>query len=125
MNRPQNSDIKQVGTSENGKKILDRLTKKTIDGNHNPDRMFKETNAAFKFAIALAIKMNLEPIESRFSTSWASEALDADGRLSWLILSKYPDEAPFRLSQSLGEAGLQFIESSLNSGAKFIDLVQS
>lgn len=121
----QTSDIKQVGTSDNGKRILDRLTKKVLDGNHNPDRMFKETNAAFKFAVALAIKLDLDPIETRFSTSWASEALDNDGRLSWLILSNFPDSAPFRLSQSLGEAGLQHIDKMLNSGTTFIDLVES
>lgn len=124
MARQNISDIKQVGTSENGKRILDRLTKKVIEGNHNPDRMFKETNAAFKFAVALAIKLKLDPIETKFSTSWASEALDSDGRLSWLITSNFPESPPFRLSQSLGEAGLQYIDNALNSGSSFVDLVE-
>jgi hypothetical protein len=111
-------DIKQIGTSAAGKEVLEFLAEEM--------HWFDTQYSALKFAISVAIKFEI-PIDEKTSveTSHNVNTLDGDLVLKNILLDIYPDEAPYRKSQYLADAGLKFIYQKVKEEEwtldKFID----
>jgi len=98
MNR---SDKDTLGMTEDGRRLLERLKE---------DGIFKELVDGYRFAVALAIKRELEPALGEISTTttWNVGSFDGDQVLKDLISVLRPasGNTPYRYIERLADAGL-------------------
>lgn len=118
------TDIQQIGISDFGQQVVSKLCGDVEFRPGSKFKMFAQVRQCYKFAVAVAIKYELSPIEDvSFKTSQDGERLDPDGRLRSLIGYVYPDRKDqFRLSQGLAEAGFRLISEKLDKSETFNDI---
>jgi hypothetical protein len=79
-----------------------------------------------KFAVCIALANHLEPVTDRSTHDNAQRTidLDPDGDLKFLV-ENYEREVttPYRLVESLAEAGFRFIEQKIRDGRGLEDLI--
>jgi hypothetical protein len=97
-------DKNQIGVTPSGRETLDKLR----------GEYFASEKAAFQAAIALALELKLElSPEVGFETKWGlgtmSEIVEF---LSWYV----PTDTPARHAERLGDAGLSYIDSKIETG---------
>jgi hypothetical protein len=118
------NDLVQIGISEIGRTATSILLGEVELRPGVSVSMFSSARACYKFAVAVAIKNNLDPIEdASFRTSQDAERLDSDHRMRTLVGYAYPNRPDkFRLSQGLAEAGFRFILDCLERSESFDEI---
>ena len=113
----ERGDKKQIGTSALAKDLM----KGPVMRNH-----FSLQQDMIKFAVCIALAYHLDPVLDRTTHDNAQRPidLDPDGDLKFLV-ENYEREVttPYRLVESLAEAGFRFIEQKLRDGRELEDLI--
>lgn len=113
----EKGDKKQIGTSSLAKELMKHPAMK----DH-----FSLQQDMIKFAVCVALANHLEPITDRSThdNSQRTVDLDPDGDLKFLV-ENYERESvtPYRLVESLAEAGFQFIDQKIRDGRALEDLL--
>lgn len=113
----EKGDKKQIGTSALAKELM----KSPIMRDH-----FSLQQDMIKFAVCVALANHLDPITDRSTHDNAQRTIDLDpeGDLKFLVES-YQREvtAPYRVAESLAEAGFRFIDQNIRNGRTLEDLI--
>jgi len=112
------SDKDTLGITENGRRLLQRL---------KDEGAFSELVDGYRFAVALALKRELEPSATEISTTtaWNIGTFDGDQVLRDLVTVLRPDSAntPYRYIERLADAGLTELAKIESTGQmRYADL---
>jgi len=104
VEKASSEDKSQIGVTPAGREILERLK----------GEYFASEKAAFQASIALALELGLEPsAEVGFETKWGLGTMSGVLEfLAWYL----PTETPARAAERLGDAGLRYVESGIETG---------
>lgn len=115
---PAQDDKTQIGTSNLAKELM---------GSSPMKDYFSLQQDAIKFAVAVALANNLDPVvdEPSIVNSQHTASLDEDRSLKFLLENYKRSQTPYRLAEQLAEAGFRFIRKSLDEHVLFEDLFES
>lgn len=101
-------DKTTIGVTSAGASVLETLAQRGL---------FIDQMDAAKFAISLAIRLNVVPGEMNSAgTKWNVGSFDKEGHLRVALLELYPDEkAPYRLAEFLIDKGLSLLSEELKA----------
>lgn len=108
------SDKVQIGTSALAKSVMDDEKLKDY---------FHEQRDMIKFAVALALSKNLDPVydDKTMTNSQATHGLDNDGSLANLVRHYKVTATPYRASEALAEAGFRYLAEEFERGREIDD----
>ena len=113
----ETGDKKQIGTSALAKALMTEPVMRSH---------FQFQQDMIKFAVCVALAKHLPPEHDRSThdNSQRTVDLDPDGHLKFLVES-YEREvsAPYRMVESLAEAGFRFIDQHLRQGGDLEELL--
>ena len=104
-------DRKQIGLTDHGKAAIALLT----------DQLgwFDQAQAAGRFALAYAIRADVEPgkTEAPVETRWSPDLFDPSGEIRAVLRAMYPHtRMPIRLMEYLIDVGLRHIAAEIDDG---------
>jgi hypothetical protein len=112
-------DKKTIGLTDANKAIMERVVE--LAG-------FKRDMDAAKFAFALAVNRNCEPMQIEGAgTIWNVGSFDEGGDIKALIQNLFPTaDAPYRALESLMNSGFSILASEMkaNPGVRIEDLLK-
>jgi hypothetical protein len=102
-------DKKTIGLTPEGEEIIEQVMTKNL---------FNDKMDAAKFAMALAIRKEVQPGQlSNSGTIWNVGSFDTDNQIKNMIPVFYPgSEAPYRAAEYLIDAGLRLLKAELENG---------
>ena len=111
-------DKTQIGTSNLAKDLM---------GSSPMKDYFSLQQDAIKFAVAVALANNLEPVidEPSIVNSQHTASLDEDRSLKFLLENYKRSQTPYRLAEQLAEAGFRYIRKCIDEHMMFEDLFES
>lgn len=118
MTAEEMEDKKQIGTSALAKDLM----KRPIMKDH-----FQLQQDMIKFAVCVALANHLEPETDRSThdNSQRTTDLDPNGDLRFLVESyKRETKTPYRLIESLAEAGFRYIDNKLNESRTLEQIIE-